>query len=97
MSHRAQQTKNFYLRIPDELKLPLYDHERGYCVRDDSLSGRVQRALQNERAGLPLVKHVARDREWPRLEGVLAFLRRVLGSCLAFAATFSLGVAAGRC
>ena len=44
-----------------------------------------------------LVKHIARDREWPQLAGALAFLRRVLGSCLAFAATFSLGVAAGRC
>ena len=96
MSHRAQQAQGFYLRIPD-LKLPLYDHERGYSIRDESLSGRVQRALQNERTGLPLVKHVARDREWPRLAGALAFLRRVLGSCLAFAATFSLGVAAGRC
>ena len=97
MSSRTQKDKRgFYLHIPD-LKLPLYDHERGHSIRDDSLSGRVQRALMNERTGLPLVKHAARDREWPRLEGVLAFLRRVLGSCLAFAATFSLGVAAGRC
>ena len=97
MSHRAQQAKNFYLRIPDDLKLPLYSHSEGYSVRDDSLSGRVQRALQNERAGLPLVKHATPNPGWPRLAGALAFLRRVLGSCLAFAATFSLGVAAGRC
>ena len=97
MSHRTQKDKRgFYINLPADLKLPLYDHERGYSIRDDSLSGRVQRALMNERAGLPLVKHVARDREWPRLAGALAFLRRVLGSCLAFAATFSLGVAAGR-
>ena len=63
MSHRAQQTKNFYLRIPDELKLPLYNHEHGYSVRDDSLSGRVQRALQNERAGLPIVKYARPTRD----------------------------------
>ena len=99
MSSRTQKDKRgFYLKLPENLQLPLYSsHSYGYCIQDDSLSGRVQRARQNERAGLPLVKHVARDREWPRLAGVLAVLRRVLGSCLAFAATFSLGVAAGRC
>ena len=96
MSSRTQKDRKFYLKLPADLTLPLYSHSEGYSVRDESLSGRVQRALMNERAGLPLVKHVARDREWPRLAGALAFLRRVLGSCLAFAATFSLGVAAGR-
>ena len=80
MSHRTQQSRGFYLKLPENLQLPLYSsHSYGYCIQDDSLSGRVQRALQNERAGLPLVKHAARDREWPRLAGVLAFLRRVLG------------------
>ena len=86
----------FLSAYSDDLKIPLYSHGEGYSIRDESQRPRPAGAAE-QRAGLPLVKHVARDREWPRLAGVLAFLRRVLGSCLAFAATFSLGVAAGRC
>ena len=97
MSHRVPpDRRGFYIHLPADLKLPLYSASSGYCVRDETLGARVQRALLDERVNMPLVKNAARDREWPRVAGVFRALRRAFGSILAFAATFSLGVAAGR-
>ena len=98
MSHRAPPDKRgFYITLPNDLQLPLYDRSQGYCVRDESISAHVQRALLDEYAGMSLAKPVARDRGWPRLTGALQALRRVFGSLLAYAGAFSLGMLAGRC
>ena len=51
MSHRgvhAADKRGFFIRLPSDLKLPLYSSHTGYSIQDESLSERVQRALLHD-------------------------------------------------
>ena len=100
MSHRTQQSRGFYLKLPEnlQLELPLYSHEHGYCIRDDSLTSRVQRALLNERAHLPLAKTDAREACWYRWWPWPWWysLKYYLALAVSHACVFSLGAFATR-
>ena len=50
MSHRTHPSdkRGFFIRLPDDVQLPLYSSHSGYSIRDESLSERVQRALLHD-------------------------------------------------
>ena len=99
MSNRAPpDKKGFYIKLPDDFQLPLYSNQHGYCVRDESLSERVKKALLDDFTSTSIVTKPIRARErtawWA---GVIQALRRTFASLIAYAGAFSLGMLAGRC
>ena len=101
MSYRApRDASGIFFKLPSDLQLPLYDSERGYSVRDESISDRVQRALLDDYASPALTKPVLHERERERRawwKGWMEAVRRAVASLLAYAGAFSLGMLAGRC
>ena len=99
MSNRAApDKKGFYIKLPDDFQLPLYSNQHGYCVRDESLSERVKKALLDDYTSESIVTKPIRPRErtawWT---SVMQALRRTFASLIAYAGAFSLGMLAGRC
>lgn len=91
--------RGFFIRLPSDLKLPLYSNTTGYSIRDESLSERVQRALLYDyQTPDAITKPILRERERePWWHSWCHSIRRICASLLAGAGAFSLGMLAGRC
>ena len=95
MSNRAPpDKKGFYIKLPDDFQLPLYSNQYGYCVRDESLSERVKKALLDDFTSESIVTKPIRPRErtaWRGLRPWWVTLRCYVAVVLSHLAAFSLG------
>ena len=92
---RAPRDDSAFFKLPDGLQLPLYSSVRGYSIRDDALSERVQRALLEDYKNANWISKPAAEehRRWRRC---MQSLRVWLAAVLSHVTAFSLGALVSR-